>query len=422
MNEQVNAMVTGYRASVENALNMISDESKTTDLRNVYEELLKLADQHGDDLATFVSQATASDLFTRLTSEVAKANQNLQEQQEDPTTAKTADKEDIKRTYQLLLEQIETRPYMKKTAEVYGEIVALADRYDEVTAYQQAIYERGLLHKAAAMNLCDTAKRDQECRDPNDRLAYKLYARQMQASDEAVSGDQLHYLDLKASLEHTTAMAAEAHKYYFVEKLFLTMLDYHDQKTRLRLEELERHPDYLLDLQQTRATIRRLYEELEYTFDLDFDTIIVQRSWVRDLLAVGFPLQKCNRIWMAQDPGNLDFFRDLLYNEILSEASIVEVLQRPCAVAYNPPATPEQCADEGLYDKWCDWVKEHAEKYEWVTADDVQIRDSLDHGANLTTHADDTQRRGAFRQGRSVLESVLDQVGDALRRNRPDNL
>jgi hypothetical protein len=186
----------------------------------------------------------------------------------------------------------------------------------------------------------------------------------------------MSFREMKTRLDLDRERERDSHIFHCVEKLFTRLMDFHNLVIRLRKGELEDHPHYLLDLRYIREDIRKTVLFLEDHFDLDADALFSISRYMRDILAIGFPLDNSKRLWLSHDPGNLAFFRDLL-DRVTGETPLEDLLVSGPETAFNPAGTPQHYTGASLPEKWLQWVEEHAEKYPGCKYVPAQVKDTF---------------------------------------------
>lgn len=408
MNPQVESMIAGFRSGIENILNLTTDESKIANLKTVYDEMIALADAHGDDMMTFVNKANGANLFNRLSEEMEKASNALQEQQSDQSTARTMTSKDIADSYRTAYEIIKRQGYMQRTEKTYEEIFSLAETIPDAAMLQVEIFRKELPLQISLATLHDEATREKEEKDPNN-LSLAVYNRERtEAARDARSADQAKYQELTATFRHSDRSLKDEQRYRFIEKLCVDMLAFYDEKSRLRREGIEKHAEELIDIKYMRDDIRKTYEFIVAFLDMDFDAIASEMRYIKKLLWVHTPFGKDGRIWLSQDPQNIDFFRDILFNEILSEREIHEILLREAPLVYNPPGTEALHKKDTLHETWYNWIRDHAAKYPYARIDENEIMNASFNYYRLNSFIDfDAQKKERPHDNEDYLFDIL---------------
>lgn len=414
MNQQVETMVAGFKTSVENILSMVADESKVADLKSAYDELMALVESHGDDFMAFVNRANGTNLFTRLSEELQKANDTVQAQQSDPSAAKEMGIDEVVNAYRAPYEQVKANPHMKETVAVYEEIFALAESSPDVGSFQVDIYKKKLPLKISMMTLYDDTLNARRMDDPNNTLKHKLYENKIAAAENSLSGNDLMFRDMQATLNFSEESAADEHIFYLVKKLFVMLLQYHDVKAMIRREFEKMRPDNIFDLVHISNDIKALYSHLQEYFGIDFDAIANNEWYTKKLFSVAMPLEKGDRIWLSQDPGNMQFFKNLLLNEILAEKSPADILRSQDTHVYNPPGKEDIYRQEGLDEKLLEWVTEKSGENDWPMPSESFIKDSLNKSFALNSQMEtgDVKEK---KKDKDLLFNALLEVDSALK-------
>ncbi|MFP4365142.1 MAG: hypothetical protein ACLFR1_14870 [Spirochaetia bacterium] len=388
MNQQIEQMIAAYRTGVENAVRMANNDSVTAKIQSVYNELISLGEKYGDDFMGFVTEANGSGLFTRLSSEMAAVNQAIQEQQADESTRKELSKDDILETYKSLLEQMKTKPFLYETVKAYEDMIALADEYDSYTAWQRAAWEKGIMRRLGFMPTYDTAKLEYDKTDPNEIFDREIAREQMEIALEAYSGDQMNYLTVKTSNELKKKNAADEIKQSYCWTLFYQLQCFTQLKNRIRSGVFLAFPIILYAFKEFRQEIAGLYNFMKDHWGLDFDTIINTPRYFKKLFYHIRPLQGSDRIFFCEDPNNANAYREVLFEEVLSDKSFTEILLRKQRTPdYETFVTDEHTADYNVQEMRIEEVKKRAGKYYWIDYSlEVLDKSMKEYYAFLKTH------------------------------------
>ncbi len=377
MNPQIEMMITSYKTGVETTMDMISDKSKLKDLQDTYDELLKMAKENENDFMAFINKTQETDIFTRLTEEMRKANELVNKQQEDPSSRKELGKQQLVNMYKRLYEQAKTRPFPTETLKAYEELLYLADEYESSTAWQRACYEKGIIHRLSMMPAYDKAKLEYDKTEPNDIYMKKLAEKDMEIAKTARSGDEMSYKTIKNSY---LLMYEDGKRQFIKSELLSFQLNfgsYQTLKHNARIAGLAR-PDILYFVKLMRDDLKRHYNLLVKYFDLDWKTIVATPYTMKEFLYRRGDLE--DFVWYGSNPANLEWYEDILFNEILTDKPVWELLcRRPQKPFYRDPGW-EHTKAYNLYEMTFEKTKQVAENdyFYWAEYDLETIKKSMD--------------------------------------------
>ncbi len=334
MNQQVEMIISAFRTGVETILGMASDRSKVAGLEAAYQELLDLAEETGDDVMAFNMAAAERGLFNRLTEEQAKANAAIQEERERGDAAPTSD-DTIRKQYEMLLEQARGREFATETVNAYEALLEL----DGDTAGEWLVegHRRGLMTKIALMPQYDQAKLAHDRTDPNEVVARELAAKRMaiwhdakEECDSAYAIARLDAQDVVVREKHEAITRGQ------ISALVTALRQFYELKTETR-DDIRRnrdqphriHAEHIYELKHQREMLRNRYQLLEELFQLDWERIHQTPRYWKDILGQRVLYSDTDRFHLFAHPENLDFYEEVLFEDILSDTELSAVVRRP---------------------------------------------------------------------------------------------
>jgi len=358
MNEQVKAMVAGFKLPYETYKRMLSEE-EMAGLTAVYNELLELAERY-DDFMAFNDAATKADIFNRLTVEIGKAQALAEAKPAEERKPPSA--EDFIAQYRALYEQAQAQPHAYRTREVYEELLPLAEGAETPLEVVARAEERNLFFKIGAMGVYDTYKLDYDKTDPNETLLRDFRAEVLNICEESETADELAYkVDARvyASGKET---ARDDFLMHLIAVLVGSFLALEQAKAAVRAGRMEHIASVVL----ARWEAREAYRILSQEFGLDWDGIISVPRYKKRLVMQSAILPETSRVFRAMAPENLEWMREMLFEEILSDLSAAEVLLRKPRNCFHPLVLAEHDTRFGIDEKLKARAAEHIKDFYWA--------------------------------------------------------
>lgn len=366
MNPQIEALIAPFK-NVETILDSVSDKSQVAELEKTYNELMELADKHENDFMGFMTKTTEKNIFGKLSQEMQKANQIIQKQQSDPKTKKVMGKEEIKKMYERLYEDTKAKPFMTETCKAYEELLSASEKFSDLGGWLSYAYESGIMRKLEIMPQYDSAKLKFDKIEPNEIFERKAAQTNMKIAAEAKSKDQNTYLNLKNQHINLNDEYKDAFIRDYITKFTEDIRNYDIMKKETAFVA-DKRPDALLMLQNLKDHIAKKYSFIKKYFMLDWDKIVENKRFIKDILKFNEELN--GYIWFGAGKENLDFYKEILFEEILNQdITIVDILKRVPTNKFSEIPKAQDIENHKLYDKMFEKVEQTGENLYWADYD-----------------------------------------------------
>lgn len=308
----------------------ISDDSLKAEIENFKAEVDALGEKSSDimDFMTGFSsgglQDKYSDLIARASappaasSGVAGGNENPQASANKlPTVKEFLDQ------YKASYEAVKNAGYRKRAEKAYENIFDVAGRTDDLIEMNIILENEKMLWKIVSEDFLDIYEPILEATDVFNEGIVKQFTNLIKVCRDSTCDEELTYLTDVAIQEN------QQFNYRFMSKMTASIIlsgavmGYSNCKIKFRSWQSPQSD--LLGLVAQRDAAKRTYEFIKNTFGWDFD-YIVNDEWMKIWLLVPVNLDSMGRIKQTLDPQNIDVIRELLFNEILSDRSIDDIL------------------------------------------------------------------------------------------------
>ncbi len=222
-------------------------------------------------------------------------------------------------------EMAKTHGYQPRSVALYEEIFKIADRTDDLLEMNIILEEEGYLRRMSSEASFDTYELHLAAQDPNNIPAKAQFKERLELADRYKSDEELYYetdLLVEKNLQESNSFnfrmnlslgLGKACVDYVLSKVHAWAADEPDVQV----------PGFIL----SRDKARKTYELIQKDFGLSFDDI-AQDPWSQKWLLVFRPLEALNLGGYCLDPQNIECFREVLFEEILSDKTDIELLQR----------------------------------------------------------------------------------------------
>lgn len=343
MNDQVAQMVSGFKLPYETYKGMLSPQ-EFAPLEKVYTELMEMAEAH-DDFMAFNDAAMKADIFTRISAEIEKARQIADSKPAEERKAPSA--ESWLAQYRALYDQALAAPHTYKTREVYEELLPMGEGAETPLEIVAAAEEKNLFHKIGAMGVYDTYKVEHDKMDPNEELLINYRADVMKISEESQTTDEMTYKVDKRVFEHNRENNRDAFIIHLISNLVGCFLDLEQAKSWIRAGKLEYLAGFVAVREEAKSTYRMLVDE----YGLDWDKCMSVHRYKKRFVMQATILPETTRVFHAMAPQNLEWMRETLFDEVLSDLSVAEIILRKPVNVFHPLTLEEHSAKYGIGDK-----------------------------------------------------------------------
>lgn len=357
MNEQVKQMVSGFKLPYETYKGMLTPE-EFAPLEAVYNEMMEIAEKH-DDFMAFNDAATEANIFTRISEEIEKAKQIVDSKPKEERKAPSA--ESFLAQYKALYEQALAAPHTYKTREVYEKLLPMGEGAQTPLEVVAKAEQENLFHKIGAMGVYDTYKLDYDKTDPNEALLRDYRADVMKICEESQTTDELTYKVDKRVFEHNRENNRDNFIIHLISNLVGCFIDMEQAKLWIRAGKL----DYLAGFVALREEAKKAYEILVNEYGLDWDKCMSIPRYKKRFVMQAVILPETTRVFHAMAPENLEWMREMLFDEVLSDLSTADIILRKPKNVFHPLTLEEHSVKYGIGDKLKARANEILADYYW---------------------------------------------------------
>jgi hypothetical protein len=357
MNEQVKQMVSGFKLPYETYKGMLTPE-EFAPLEAVYSEMIEIAERH-DDFMAFNDAATKANIFTRISEEIGKAQAIWDAKPKAERKPPSA--ESFIAQYKVLYEQALAAPHTYKTREVYEKLLPMADGAQTPLEIVARAEQENLFHKIGAMGVYDTYKLDFDKLDPNEELLRNYRTDVMKICEESETTDELTYKVDKRVFEHNRENNRDAFIIHLISNLVGCFIDMELTKAWIRIGKME----YLAGFIAVREEARNAYEILVNEYGLDWDKCMSIPRYKKRFVMQAAILPETTRVFHAMATENLEWMREMLFEEILSDMTAADMVLRKPANVFHPLTLEEHSVKYGIANKMKARANEILADYYW---------------------------------------------------------
>jgi len=358
MNDQVRQMVSGFKLPYETYKGMLSAQ-EFAPLEAVYNELMAIAEKHEDFIA-FNDAAMKAEIFTRISTEIGKAQAILDSKPKGERKPPSA--QSWLAQYKVLYEQTLSSPHTYKTREVYEKLLPLGEGAETPLEIVARAEQENLFHKIGSMGVYDTYKLDYDKTDPNETVLRKFRVDVLKICEESQTADELTYKIDKRVFEFNRDINHDNFIVHLIANLMGSFLELEISKSWVRIGKLE----YLYAVGICRDEARNAYRILTEEYGLDWEKIMSIPRYQKRLVMQSGVLPETSRVFQAMGPLNLEWMREMLFEEVLPDKPLSEIVLRKATNVFHPLPLAEHSAKFGIDEKLRTGAREHIKDFYWA--------------------------------------------------------
>lgn len=375
MNAQIEQIVNPFKTAYESVLSSVSDKEQIAGYTQAYNELLELADKHSEDMMGFTMAAAQSGLFAKLATESQNASKLFVKQQKDPDKRVEISIDSTLNMYKKLYEDSKARDFFIRTVSAYEEFLKLFEGKSNFIEVQLEAEKSGLRQKLDNAALYDTDKLQYDMTDPNELIERNLRKAGMDdALNDKTSNESTYKNELRA-WQHSDDVYNINHKWEDLYRLckiwngIQTGIYQGSVSTNPGKDRVDSYPYFyypygkVARLCSLRPQIKKLYKLLADS-GYDYDYLLTDQYLQKRILKEAWSYIAClDMVFASADPKNLEWLKEVLFDEVLSDKPIKEIIFRKMETLYaGQPSGDDLNAPEELK-KWQNAYSQKAEKY-----------------------------------------------------------
>ncbi len=325
MDAFIQQTITGYTGVF--AAFSLGDENLKNDIKNFIADLDSLGESCSD-VMDFMTKFSAGGLQQKYADLIAMAATPMPSEANAEGSFDTVEKKmpsvkEFLEQYRASYNAVLNGGFRLRAQKAYEAIFDVAGRTDDLLEMNMILEKEGLLWKIVTEDLLDIYEPILAASDPfNDGLV-KQMQKLIQICNQAVCDEEL------ACLSDIAIKENQQYNYRFMSRMAAAVLlsgaimGYALCKIKFRTW-LQPQSD-LLGLIAQRDAVKRIYEYFCTAFGWKFDDF-VNDEWMKIWLLAPVNLDTNARIKQVLDPQNIEVMWELLFNEIVSERSISDIL------------------------------------------------------------------------------------------------
>ena len=328
MNDIVKTTIDGY-LQVFNSYNIVDDEliSIVNDFKN---RLISFGDKYDDpmkfsmDFMSSEFQSEYADLITRVASHPSETPKETNQKEE---IKKIPEVEEYLEQYRTSYEEVKKAGYRQRAEKEYENLFDVSKRTNDMLEAQIILEEERLLWKIVSEDMIDIYETIYNAMDPLSKNILKPIEGQLKIWQKADSDEEVTYAIDIFDKEKNIFIEKENFKIFIVAALSELLIGYNTAKMEFRTwgKDGKAARDGLIKMIAIRENIIKAYDLMKSKFGYDFDTIN-NDEWMRLWMLIPSNIDELGRIKMSLDPYNIEVFREILFNEILTNKPIEEIL------------------------------------------------------------------------------------------------
>lgn len=341
MNDIIRDMINGYTAAFD--AYTISDPALKEETEQLKAEFAAFGEANSD-MGTFFDKLAQSGLqekYMALITKISMASmqtaapeQSAETQQEGSadaqggSSAPTITPRQFVEQYRAAYDEIKKSGYRTRACAAYEQLLAVPDSCADILEAQIKLEQERLLWRIVKDDMLDIFETVLAAMDPLDDSTAGAVRLRTEAVQQSGSDEELTYRLEKLDTAVTAAVQRAAMLVSLYALISKQLLDY--CKAKIAVYEWQNDTlasGGIMAMANLREQIRRTLGFIEAEWGLSFEQIIsdeTQRLWMLAPQAV----DATARVKTCLNPHNLEVYRDIVENEILSDMSLEDALLR----------------------------------------------------------------------------------------------
>ncbi|MCK5035588.1 MAG: hypothetical protein KAS73_06840 [Candidatus Sabulitectum sp.] len=325
MDASIQQTISGYTAVFDSFT--ISDDALKKDIEDFINDFNAVG-ENSNDIMDFMAKFPASGLQEKYSNLIARASApppvsaETNATEEKPAGALPTVKEFLEQ-YRESYNAVKGAGYRTRAEKAYENIFAVADRADNLIDMNIILEREQLLWKIVTEDLLDIYQTVLDATDPLNLAVVSRFQRMIKTCGEATCDEDLAYrtgVDISINQRQTYSLISTI----FVPVMLAKSLMEYDKMKRIFRTWLAPEKD-LLGVISMRGAVRKTYEFIVKTYGWDFD-YMVNDQWMKMWLIAPTAIDANGRIRKTLDPQNIETFRKQLFDDVLSDRTIDDIL------------------------------------------------------------------------------------------------
>lgn len=340
MSNIVMDMINGYL----NTFNEyeVKDPDLQKDLEALKEKMLGFASDNQDPM-TFYGKFTESGLqeeYTNLIGKIAMAA--LVQETQTPSSDADGDLvqdggkdpldisvEEFLDQYRIPYEEVKKAGGRENGEAAYEKLLAVAHRADNMLDAQIIMEEERLLWHIVKDDQLDILKASLGKMDPLQPAMNITLEKQIEVTDQAQGIEELDYLLEKMEYEKIQLIGHALTRMNLAIQVAFLLLAYNNSKHNVQMTggEGRAGENALKVMVSARWALKEIFKLMARDFEMTFDDLLADEG-LKIWLLNPKNIDDTGRTKKAMNPKNYEAYREIVYEDILTDKSIIEVLKR----------------------------------------------------------------------------------------------
>ena len=325
MDAAIQQTITGYTAVFDSFT--ISDDALKKDIEDFINDFNTVG-ENSSDIMDFMAKFPASGLQEKYSNLIARASApppvsvETNATEEKPAGALPTVKEFLEQ-YRESYNAVKGAGYRTRAEKAYENIFAVADRADNLIDMNIILEREQLLWKIVTEDLLDIYQTVLDATDPLNLNAVNRFQKMIETCSESTCDEELAYrtdVDITTNQKRTYCLMSDIIVPVMLAK---SLMEYDKMKRIFRTWQAPEKD--LLGVISMRGAVKKTYEFIVKTYGWDFDHI-VNDQWMKMWLILPTAIDANARIRKTLDPQNIETFRKQLFDDVLSDRTIDDIL------------------------------------------------------------------------------------------------
>ena len=327
MDAAIQQTISGYTAVFDSFT--ISDPALKKEIQDFINEFNSVG-ENSSDIMDFMAKFPASGLQEKYSALIARASAPppvsseaaTPDSDEKPAGALPTVKEFLEQ-YRESYNAVKSAGYRTRAEKAYENIFAVADRADNLIDMNIILEREQLLWKIVTEDLLDIYQTVLDATDPLNLSVVTRFQKMIETCSKSTCDEELAYrtdVDITTNQKLTYRLMSTI---FVPVMLAKSLMEYDKTKQIFRMWQAPQRD--LLGVISQRGAVKKTYEFIKETYGWDFDHI-VNDQWMKLWMLVPVAVDANGRIRKSLDPHNLETMRYLLFDEVLSDRPIDDII------------------------------------------------------------------------------------------------
>ena len=338
MNDIIKELVKGYLGTFD--MYPISSPSLQQQVDDFKKKMTAFANENPDVTAFYAKLAESglteehSALITKVAMAsmgAADADGNVKTDYSDTPPPPVVSVKDFVEQYRVSYDEVKKSGYRKRGEAAYEKIFAVADRTDDMLEAQTILEEERLLWNIVTDDSIDIFEANLQAMDPLQRSFTFTLESQIDVYKKAQSEEEIDYTMQCLEYPIFNFVQSDSFNNIIIPATLAALMvktgpppGYNISKLNAQLTGKEDNlREFIAHYKALKRTVKFLKEFCNKTFD---DLLACESSKI--WLLAPDNVDDFGRIKVTWNPHNYEAFRDIIYNEIMSDIPLIEILKR----------------------------------------------------------------------------------------------